>query len=86
MECPVCFDPIYERHVTPCCDNQIHRECMHECLNNYHSCPLCRQPMHIIEIEPVPQVIDRCTKIWMIMSTMIGAGIVALSFEVTKCK
>ena len=84
MECPICFDVVQEDTTTPCCSGPIHRACLHECLNRYHTCPLCRERYHIVEV-PIEQVIDRTTKIGLFLTVFMGAGIASTFIQILLC-
>ena len=38
-DCCVCFEELVNDHLTPCCEQRIHRECLARCAG---VCPLCR--------------------------------------------
>lgn len=84
MECPICFDSVQENTTTPCCSAHIHRACLHQCLNMYHTCPLCRERYHIVEV-PAEHFIDRPTKIGLFLTAFMGAGIAATFIQMLLC-
>ena len=85
MECPICFESVSEDTSTPCCNKPIHRKCLHMCLNRYNTCPLCREPMHIIEIHTEYRP-SKCMQFFMFLAAFAGAGVFASITSVIVCK
>lgn len=40
--CAVCLSPMERARVTPC-HHLFHAECLRQCLNNSHNCPICKR-------------------------------------------
>lgn len=62
----------------------MHRGCLNECLRHHHTCPLCRECYHVVEIE-VPTVIDKATKWWMATGMAFFGGVVGALFSIIYC-
>lgn len=83
LECPICFDEVLDNHRTPCCNNKIHKNCLNDCLREYHTCPLCRECYRVVEIEV--NKLDKQSKIWMGVGLMFIGGVVSALFNIIYC-
>ena len=42
QECPICIEELTTPFKTPCCSQELHRECFEKCVNSNSKCPFCR--------------------------------------------